>query len=85
VVIFPGTFIPDLKSLEGKSIEIKGKIKNYRDKPEIALDSTNQLTMFDSKGMIITSTIMKSTNAPAITQPTNVPPAMTPTNFPEIM
>jgi DNA/RNA endonuclease YhcR with UshA esterase domain len=75
VVIFPGTFIPGLKSLEGKSIEIKGKIKNYHDKPEIALDSTNQLTVLGS---------FQFTNAPVV-MPTNAPPAMPATNFPEIM
>ena len=87
VVIFHGrsSFFGDANALRGKSIEIKGKIKNYQDKPEIALDNTNQLTVFDSKGMIITSTILKSINAPAITQPTNAPPAMSATNFPEIM
>lgn len=89
VVIFPGRFIPGLKSLEGKSIEIKGKIKNYQDKPEIVLDSTNQLTVFDPKGVNITSAILQSTNhAPVMPQPPNAvpaPPATTPTNFPEIM
>jgi len=91
VVIFHGhsSFYGDANALKGKSIEIKGKIKNYHDKPEIALDSTNQLTVFDSKGVNITSTILRSTNqAPVIPQSTNaVParPAPTPTNFPEIM
>ena len=87
VVIFHGhsSFYGDANALKGKSIEIKGKIKNYQDKPEIALDNTNQLTVFDSKGMVITSTIMKSTDAPSITQPTNAPPAIPATNFPEIM
>ncbi len=86
VVMFPGKYLADVKALEGKSIEIRGKIKNYHDKPEIALDSTNQLTVFDSKGMIITSTILQSTNAPAVHQSTNAPPPSTQsTNFPEIM
>jgi len=67
-------------------VEIRGKIKNYNDKPEIALDNTNQLTVFDSKSMIITSTIFQSTNAPAARQSTNAPPPPTQsTNFPEIM
>ena len=48
-----------------------------RDKPEIVLDGTNQLT-------VLGSTV--STDAPAVTQPTNAPPpAMQSTNFPEIM
>lgn len=35
----------DLKALEGKAIEVAGKIKSFHDKPEIVLDSTNQLTV----------------------------------------
>ncbi len=88
VVIFHGhsSFYGDANALKGKSIEIRGKIKSYHDKPEIALDSTNQLTVFDSKGMIITSTILQSTNVPAGHQSTNTPPPSTQsTNFPEIM
>jgi hypothetical protein len=91
VVIFHGhsSFYGDANALKGKSIEIKGKIKNYRDKPEIALDSTNQLTIFDSKGVNITSTILQSTNhAPVMRQPPNAvpaPPVPPVTNFPEIM
>jgi len=88
VVIFHGhsSFYGDANALRGKTIEIKGKIKKYNDKPEIALDSINQLTVFDSKGMIITSTILQSTNAPAVHQSTNAPPPSTQsTNFPEIM
>ena len=91
VVIFHGhsSFYGDANALRGKSIEIKGKIKNYHDKPEIALDSTNQLTVFDAKGVNITSAILQSTNhAPAVPQPPNAvpaPPAVTATNFPEIM
>ncbi len=91
VVIFHGhsSFYGDANALKGKSIEIKGKIKNYHDKPEIALDSTNQLTVFDSKGVNITSAILQSTNhAPAMPQsPKAVPaPPTTQTNsIPEIM
>src|ERR1035438_2891426 len=72
VVIFHGhsSFHGDANALRGKAIEIKGKIKNYNDKPEIALDSTDQLTVFDSKGMNITATILQSTNqAPVMPQP----------------
>ncbi|MGA9453279.1 MAG: hypothetical protein WBW41_18280 [Verrucomicrobiia bacterium] len=77
VVIFHGhsSFYGDANALRGKAIEIKGKIKKYNDKPEIALDSINQLTVFDAKGMIITSTILQSTNAPAVHPSTNAPPA----------
>jgi DNA/RNA endonuclease YhcR with UshA esterase domain len=35
----------DLKALEGQSIEVSGKIKSFHDKPEIVMDSTNQLTV----------------------------------------
>ncbi|HVU27835.1 MAG TPA: hypothetical protein VHG71_08890 [Verrucomicrobiae bacterium] len=47
VVIFHGhsSFFGDANALKGKNIEIKGTIKNYNDKPEIALDNTNQLTV----------------------------------------
>jgi len=79
VVIFHGhsSFYGDANALKGKSIEIRGKIKNFHDKPEIALDSMNQLT-------VPGSTV--STNVPATPQPTNAPPpAMQSTNFPEIM
>jgi len=91
VVIFHGhsSFYGDANALRGKSIEIKGKIKNYQNKPEIALDSTNQLTVFDSNGANITSTILQSTNhAPVMSQPLDavpVPSARPATNFPEIM
>ena len=91
VVIFHGhsSFFGDANALKGKSIEIKGKIKNYQDKPEIALDNTNQLTVFDSKGANITSGILQSTNhAPVLPQPTNavpVPPVTQTNSFPEIM
>jgi len=91
VVIFHGhsSFFGDANALRGKSIEIKGKITNYHDKPEIALDRTNQLTVFDSQGVNITSTILQSTNhAPVMAQPPDAvpaPPAAPATNFPEIM
>ena len=91
VVIFHGhsSFYGDANALKGKSIEIQGKIKNYQDKPEIVLDSTNQLAVFDAKGVNITSTVLQTTGlTPAMLQSTNtvpVPPAAAPTNFPEIM
>jgi DNA/RNA endonuclease YhcR with UshA esterase domain len=77
VVIFHAhsSFFGDANALKGKSIEIKGKIINYHDKPEIALDSTNQLTVLGT---------IQSTNAPVVL-PTNAPPVMPSTNFPEIM
>src|SRR5882724_3900174 len=47
VVVFHGksSFFGNANALKGKSIEVKGKIKNYHDKPEMSLDSTNQLTV----------------------------------------
>ncbi|HTA95234.1 MAG TPA: hypothetical protein VK769_03845, partial [Verrucomicrobiae bacterium] len=47
VVIFHShsSFYGNANALKGKSIEVKGKIKNYHDKPEMSLDSTNQLTV----------------------------------------
>jgi DNA/RNA endonuclease YhcR with UshA esterase domain len=82
VVIIHGhsNYFGDANALKGKSIEIRGKIKNYHDKPEIALDSTNQLTVLSLTNSIIL------TNGPAIPLPTNAPSAMQSTNsFPEIM
>jgi DNA/RNA endonuclease YhcR with UshA esterase domain len=38
----------DLKALDGKNIEAKGKIKKYRDKPEIILSNANQLKVIMS-------------------------------------
>jgi DNA/RNA endonuclease YhcR with UshA esterase domain len=38
----------DLKLLEGKSVEVRGKLKKYNGKPEMILDSTNQLTLMDT-------------------------------------
>jgi DNA/RNA endonuclease YhcR with UshA esterase domain len=87
VVIIHGhsQFFGDANALKGKSIEIKGKITNYKDKPEIALDNTNQLTVFDSSGKVITPTILQRAGAAPISSPTNSPPVAPSTNsFPEI-
>ena len=46
----------DLQSLQGKSVEIRGTIKEYRDKPEIILRSPSQLKVLDAAA---------ATNAPA--------------------
>jgi len=83
IVIFHGhsQFYGDADALRKKSIEIRGEVKKYHDKPEIVLDRTNQLTVF---GL---------TNWPAPIQPppvppatkTNAPPAAPETNLPEIM
>jgi DNA/RNA endonuclease YhcR with UshA esterase domain len=37
----------NLKSLEGKQVELTGRIEEYRDKPQIVLNSTNQLKVID--------------------------------------
>ena len=84
VVIFPKQrpLFGDLDALRRKSIEVRGTIKKYNDKPEIVLEQTNQLTDFGLTNWPVPiqkpSTIQQ---APA----TNAPPAVTVTNFPEIM
>ncbi len=40
----------DLKSLEGKQVEVKGKIEEYNNRPEIVLNSTNQLKVLPAAG-----------------------------------
>ncbi|MDD5139370.1 MAG: hypothetical protein PHY43_03800 [Verrucomicrobiales bacterium] len=82
VVIIHGksSYYGNVNALKGKSIEIRGKIKNYHDKPEIVLDSANQLTVLNFTNSIVL------TNAPAIPSPTNAPPSAPSTNsFSEIM
>ena len=37
----------NLKSLEGKHVEIKGRVEEYKDKPQIILNSTNQLKVIE--------------------------------------
>ena len=39
---------PDLDKLKDKTVEISGKIADYRGHPEIILTSTNQLKVIDS-------------------------------------
>lgn len=82
VVIIHGhsNYFGDANTLKGKSIEIRGKIKKYHDRPEIALDNTNQLTVLSFTNSIIL------TNAPAIPLPANAPSATQSTNsLPAIM
>jgi DNA/RNA endonuclease YhcR with UshA esterase domain len=87
VVIFHGhsSFYGDANKLKGRSIEIKGKIKNYHDKPEIALDSTNQLTVLGvtNLSLFLNPPIVPATNAPSISTPTNAPPSTN--GIPEII
>ncbi len=35
----------DLSKLQGKEVEIKGLVKQYRNKPEIVMENTNQLVI----------------------------------------
>jgi len=37
----------DVKKLEGKQVEIKGRIEEYRDKAQIVLNSSNQLKVIE--------------------------------------
>jgi len=39
----------DLTALDGKNVEVSGKIRRYRYRPEIILDSTNQLRVIETK------------------------------------
>jgi hypothetical protein len=87
VVIFPGRFVADLTALKGRSIEIKGPIQKYHDRPEIVMENTNQLTVLGAPIPIS----MVPTNAPVAPRPATPPAVPTPaakpasTNFPEIM
>ena len=51
VVIFATktNLFPDLDKLKGKTIEVTGKITEYRDQPQIILASTNQLKIVEAK------------------------------------
>jgi len=50
LVIFPDNAAQfgDLEALNGRDVEAAGKIKKYHDKPEIVLESTNQLKILPS-------------------------------------
>jgi len=39
---------PDLAALKGKEVEISGTIADYRGRPEIVLNTTNQLKVLDA-------------------------------------
>jgi DNA/RNA endonuclease YhcR with UshA esterase domain len=47
LVIFPANTnrFGDLKTLKGASVEVKGKIVNYHNRPEIVLEKSSQLTV----------------------------------------
>lgn len=78
VVIFHGksSFYGDANALRGKSIEIKGKIKKFHDKPEIMLDSTNQLAVLGVTNLsLFLNPAVPAASAPANPSPaTNSPP-----------
>jgi hypothetical protein len=50
LVIFPTATnqFGNLKALKGASVEVKGKIVNYHNRPEIVLDKASQLTVTGS-------------------------------------
>jgi len=82
IVIIHGksSYYGDANALKGKSIEIRGKITNYHDKPEIVLNSTNQLTVLDF------TNAASSSSAPPVPAPAKTPPIAPSTNgIPEIM
>jgi DNA/RNA endonuclease YhcR with UshA esterase domain len=86
VVIFHGksSYYGDANALKGKQIEISGKIIKYKDKPEIALDTTNQLTVLNFTNSVTKA--KRKVKAPAISAPGNALPVEPSTNgFPEIM
>ena len=49
VVVFANktNLFPDLDQFKGKSVEVSGKIIEYRGRPEIILESTNQLKVVE--------------------------------------
>lgn len=51
LVIFPKftNGFSNLPALKGKTVEIQGLVTNYRGRPEIVLEKTNQLLVLDSK------------------------------------
>jgi DNA/RNA endonuclease YhcR with UshA esterase domain len=89
IVIFHAhsSFFGNANALKGKSIEVKGKIKNYHDKPEMSLDSTNQLTVIGVTNLeLFLKPITPAASVPSTQSPTNVPPVAPSTNsLPEIM
>jgi hypothetical protein len=88
VVIFHGqsSFFGDVNALKGKQIEVRGKIIKYKGKPEIALDTTNQLTVLDLTNSVIKAKTKRKVKVPAVSSPDNAPPVAPDTNsFPEIM
>jgi DNA/RNA endonuclease YhcR with UshA esterase domain len=48
-VIFPANTnkFPEVEKLKGKTVEISGKIAQYRERPQIVLTSTNQVKVLE--------------------------------------
>jgi len=48
-VIFPANTnkFPEVEKLKGKTVEISGKIAQYRERPQIVLTSTNQVKVIE--------------------------------------
>jgi len=86
VVIIHGksSYYGDANALKEKQIEIRGKITKYKDKPEIALDTTNQLTILDLTNSV-SKLKRKTKKIPEIPAPNNVPVEPSTNNLPEIM
>jgi hypothetical protein len=57
----------DLRALEGRSVEMKGKIEQYRNMPEMKLSSSNQLRIVEAK--------LPPAPAPSAPGGSNTPPA----------
>lgn len=52
VIFAPATnLFGDLRKLEGKQVEVKGKIEDYKGKPQIVLNNPNQLTVVEPAGI----------------------------------
>jgi len=85
IVIFHGksSFYGDANLLKGQSIEIKGVIKKFKDKPEIVLDSTNQLTVLGVTNLsLFLNPVSTAKGAPETSSPTKAPST---NSLPEIM
>jgi DNA/RNA endonuclease YhcR with UshA esterase domain len=49
-VIFPANTnkFPEVEKLKGKTVEVSGKIAQYRERPQIVLTSTNQVKVLEA-------------------------------------
>jgi DNA/RNA endonuclease YhcR with UshA esterase domain len=50
-IVFPSATnqFPDLKALKGKNVELKGKVTERNGKPQMILNSSNQVTIVEEK------------------------------------